>query len=106
MIFYNRHLNQSSLLFKDQKLFNLKETKEIISNKKETNEEIFPDYLKRNFPIIKNAESYSISDIINSPDTDKLGYSKTATSSFYPNSILFVFYYKKYFIINLISLIL
>ena len=85
MFFQNRHLNQNSLLFKDDKQFG-KKLKEPIANQKEKDDPIYPDYLIRSFPIIKNVDSNSISDIIDSPN--KLGFSKTATTSMYPKSNL------------------
>jgi hypothetical protein len=60
-----------------------KEANDSNAAKHENGDVIYPDYLNRKFPIIKNAQSYSLSDILNSPD--KMGFARTEKDSFYPN---------------------
>ena len=86
LIFHNRNLNQSSLLFKEDKIFIVKESLDSNGNKTDNSDLNYPDYLIKKFPIIKNAQSHVISDIIDSPN--KLGFSRTETASFYTNSKL------------------
>lgn len=79
-------MNQNSLLIKEDKLSIGKERILLSEKKTDYGDLILPDYLTKKFPIIKNAESYSISDIIDSPN--KLGFPKTQSASVYPNSNL------------------